>query len=116
MDSPKTRAKRTRPSALSMNEPWELVHKDMTKEGLKTSFCSSLYYSLAKDRYTTTQHDTYMALALAVRDRIVERWISTQQGYHRENKKRVYYLSMEFLIGRLLSNNVINLGLWKEAE
>jgi starch phosphorylase len=95
---------------------WETIHKGMTKEGVKLSFNASLHYSLAKDRYTTTSHDAFVALATAIRDRIVERWILTQQGYHKRNVKRVYYLSMEFLIGRLLANNVLNLNLWRETE
>lgn len=95
---------------------WKNVHKDMTKEGMKQSFYSSLHYSLAKDQYSTTRHDNYLALAIAVRDRIVERWIETQQSYHKQNAKRVYYLSMEFLIGRLLGNNLINLNLLDPAQ
>ncbi|MDA9101063.1 glycogen/starch/alpha-glucan phosphorylase [Omnitrophica bacterium] len=97
-------------------KPWELVHKKMTKEAIKKSFNASLYYGLAKDEYSRTSHDEYMALAFAVRDRLVERWIVTQQGYHKKNAKRVYYLSMEFLIGRLMGNNLMNLGLWEEAK
>jgi starch phosphorylase len=92
-----------------------MVHKDMTVEGMKQSFSSNLQYNLAKDRYTTTPHDSFMALAAAIRDRIVERWILTQQNYHKKNVKRIYYLSMEFLIGRLLATNVLNLNLWDET-
>lgn len=102
-------------SAQEVANPWEIIPKDMSKEGIKKSFSSSLHYSLAKDRYTTTQHDAYVALATTIRDRIVERWMKTQQQYHRDKLKRVYYLSLEFLIGRLLGNNILNLNLWDET-
>ena len=81
----------------------------MSIDGLRDDFDHHLRYTLAKDRYTATTHDRYYALALAVRDRLIERWIATQQSHHDANVKRVYYLSLEFLIGRLLGNNVINL-------
>lgn len=70
-----------------------------------------LMYSLGKDRYSSTPYDRFLAVAYAVRDRIVRRWIQTQQTYHRRNVKRVYYLSLEFLVGRSLLNNAVNLGL-----
>lgn len=87
------------------------IYKEMTKDGILLSFVANREYTLAKDRYTATTHDDFMALSLAVRDRIVERWILTQQRYHNENAKRVYYFSLEFLIGRLLGTYTMNLGL-----
>ena len=78
---------------------------------VRKSFENHLRRTLAKDSYTATNRDRYYAFALAVRDRLIERWLATQQAHHDRNVKRAYYLSLEFLIGRLLDNNVINLRL-----
>lgn len=94
----------------------DTIYKDMTKRGMLLSFTANREYALAKDHYTATMHDDFMAIAIAVRDRIVERWIATQQRYHHENLKRVYYFSLEFLIGRLLGTNMLNLGLYKDTK
>ncbi len=91
-------------------------HKDMTKNGVKLSFIANREYGLGKDKYTATEHDDFMATSIAIRDRLVERWMVTQQRYHDKNLKRVYYLSLEFLIGRLLGNNILNLGLGPETR
>lgn len=88
-----------------------LIHKDMSKDGIRLSFQVNREYALAKDEYTATPYDDFLAVSIAMRDRIVERWIATQQKYHKENVKRVYYFSLEFLIGRLLGTNILNLGL-----
>ena len=86
-------------------------HKLGTVEALKLSFQNHLKYTLAKDQYSATDHDRYVALAMTVRDRLIERWIQTSQTYYKQNVKRMYYLSMEYLIGRAMGNNVINLRL-----
>ena len=82
---------------------------EMSVEGLKEDFAWHMRYSVVKDIDHATPHDQYTAFANAVRDRIVERWINTQATYSDQNTKRVYYMSLEFLMGRLLANNVINL-------
>jgi starch phosphorylase len=69
-----------------------------------------MMYTVAKDEYTAREFDVYKALAYAVRDRLMERWFRTQNAYYQSDAKRVYYLSLEFLMGRALIHNVINLG------
>lgn len=74
------------------------------------AFAHRMMYSIAKDAHTATDFDVYQGLAFAVRDRLMERWFSTQSAYYKQDAKRVYYLSLEFLMGRALLNNVVNLG------
>jgi starch phosphorylase len=79
-------------------------------EGIADSIAFRMMYSIAKDEHTATPFDVYQSLAYAVRDRLVERWFHTQSAYYKADAKRVYYLSLEFLMGRALVNNTINLG------
>jgi len=78
------------------------------------SYLEHLEYTLGKDKYSATKYDSFNALAYAVRDHLVERWLDTQQAYYNSDNKRVYYISMEFLMGRTLGNSLINLGLWDD--
>src|SRR5512138_1331844 len=81
-------------------------------DALKRSFADHLQYSLAKDEHSATALDRYFAVAYSVRDRMMRRWIQTQQAYYKRDAKRVYYLSLESLMGRALENNLLNLGLY----
>jgi glycogen phosphorylase len=83
---------------------------------LKESFLYHMEHSLAKDEFSATPYDCYKSLALLARDRLAERWIETQQAYYQADAKRVYYLSLEFLMGRALGNSLINTGLYHDAD
>lgn len=90
---------------------WRISFKHNDVESYKISLLSNLEYRLAKDHYSATPYDRFLATAYSASERLIEGWINTQQTYHRHKKKRVYYLSMEFLLGRSLDNTLINLGL-----
>jgi len=87
-----------------------------TTADLQRSFLRHLKYTMVKDKYSATKADLYLALAYAVRDTLVDRWLDTQQSYYKNDEKRVYYISMEFLMGRSLGNTLINLGMLEEWE
>ncbi|XP_060531283.1 glycogen phosphorylase [Cylas formicarius] len=83
---------------------------------VKKTFNRHVHYTLVKDRNVATTRDYYFALAHTVRDHLVSRWIRTQQYYYEMDPKRIYYLSLEFYMGRSLSNTMINLGIQSSCD
>lgn len=88
----------------------------MTSVELRDSILHHLKYSLGKDAEHAVTYDWRMALSLAVRDRITDPWFDATRASYAGQHKRVYYLSMEFLIGRLLQDAIVNLGLLETAQ
>src|SRR6476620_6606126 len=82
----------------------------------KQALLDHLLYTCVKDQRDVTAVDLYRAMAHAVRDRLVQRWLATQRTYDERDVKRVYYLSSEFLTGRSLGLCLVNLGLYGVAE
>src|SRR6267378_4374246 len=78
---------------------------------LRRMVVAKLTYAVGKDPIVASDRDWFVATALAVRDRIVDRWMPSTRAIYSEGRKRVYYLSQEFLIGRLLFDSLNNLGL-----
>lgn len=103
---------RSEPSeALTETRPLGMKAKDIAS-GVSQHFT----YTLGRDRFCKSSHYSYTALALTVRDRLMERWKHTQQTYRAATCRRAYYLSLEFLMGRTLRNAMLNLALDKATQ
>ena len=98
------------------NKLWDLMDREpvINKENLEKAFAHHLEYTVGKHRNNTNKQDIYEALSFTVRDIIVDRLNETQSNYRAKNPKRVYYLSLEFLIGRTLSNAMMSAN-WPPA-
>ncbi|MBU2962238.1 glycogen/starch/alpha-glucan phosphorylase [Citreicella sp. C3M06] len=88
----------------------------LSTPSLRDSIVRHLTYSFGKDPEHAILEDWRMALSYAVRDRIVDAWFKATEKTYETGAKRVYYLSMEFLIGRLLEDGIVNLELVEEAK
>jgi starch phosphorylase len=83
---------------------------------LRKAILNKLTYSIGKDPIAARQHDWFAAMALAIRDEIIDQWMRSTRATYQHSRKRVYYLSLEFLIGRLLFDYLSNLGLTEIAR
>jgi starch phosphorylase len=93
-----------------------LTDQSLTPTQLRADVLRHLTFTLGKDAPNASRYDWRMALSYAIRDRVVEPWFASTKRTWAEDRKRVYYLSMEFLIGRLLEDAAVNLGLRDIAE
>ncbi len=87
----------------------------MDAKSLAGAFRHYYTHNLGRDKYCRMTHYAYEALALTVRDRLMERWKMTRYAYTESNCRQAYYLSLEFLMGRALGNSILNLGLSDEV-
>jgi glycogen phosphorylase len=88
----------------------------LSMEAFKHAFLDNLFYVQGKIPALATKHDYYMALAYTVRDRMLQRWISTAETYTTHGSRTVAYLSAEFLMGPHLGNNLVNLGIYDQVR
>jgi starch phosphorylase len=86
-----------------------LPAQDEDVAALRRAVVAKLTYAVGKDPAMATERDWFVATALAVRDRIVDRWMTSTRATYAAGSKRVYYFSLEFLIGRLLFDALVNL-------
>lgn len=103
----------------SQTPPRVIVEDDRTSftpQAIRRAFLDQVQFARARALRRATPHDRYIAWALLVRDRVVQRWIATHDAYRADDAKFVAYLSAEFLMGRLLRTNLVNLELLDEAR
>jgi starch phosphorylase len=92
----------------------ELEHPTLDAESIRRSLYQHLVFTVGKDPITATDRDWFYAAAAVVRERMIERWMATMRSYYVEDRKRVYYLSLEFLMGRTMTNSMLNICAEKE--
>src|SRR5215831_15654847 len=85
-------------------------------ETLRDSILRHVRYALARPSGSPTPRELFKPLSLAIRDRLIDRLLETEQRYREHDAKRLYYLSMEFLMGRWLSDNLCNLRLYEPCR
>lgn len=94
----------------------ELPPLSLDEKYIKVDFRRYFSHTLGRDNNCLSAHYPYKALAIIVRDRLMERWKNTQEAYDSQDCRRTYYLSLEFLMGRALSNSMLNLGISDAVE
>lgn len=99
-----------------MKAPFTYTAPTLSVEALKHSIAYKLMFTLGKDPVIANKHEWLNATLLAVRDRMVERWLRSNRAQRSQDVRQVYYLSMEFLVGRTLSNALLSMGIYNDAR
>ncbi len=92
------------------------VFPESTPAHIKKGLEWHLRHTLARSPQKETDVDWYSAFSVALRDQLTDRWMKTEEAYTKHKARRVYYLSLEFLIGRLMGNNAMNMGLYEKCR
>jgi len=103
------------PENLPRNLLIDQLELGMDAKSLADDIRRHFNHTLGCDKHSVSTHHAYQALVLALRDRLMERWKNTHYSYQTHHCKRTFYLSMEFLMGRSLGNNLLNLGITEVA-
>jgi starch phosphorylase len=94
----------------------DALHYENSARAIRRDIISNLLTNLAKFPKVATKNDYYLALAYAVRDRLMRRWIQSAKTYFLKGSRTVIYLSAEYLMGPQLGNNLVNLGIYEQAR
>jgi glycogen phosphorylase len=100
----------------ALAEMLDSTHLENSAQEIVNRFVYHLKYEQGKDRFSATAIDCYLSFAASIRDILLDQWLVTQASEYALKRKRVYYLSLEYLIGRSLNNAILNLDVGKQAR